>query len=208
MSLLGCNQMLIQFYVFVCSSLLLLSFRFNSSATVCGWSRQRGELQAAEESTQITSKYSLSRLFSSTHVSSVFIFLRFSFPVVRPLTHSCFSASASHHKKLKKGNQRARQHMEVPHPAGVINKSAEEEGNGCNQLVKPTLGSARRGEGRTFLDVAGEHQWLCVFVSVWDKDRQTDRASGPCSIWVRAEQQKESEYDELEEKLHMVCGYI
>lgn len=52
--------------------------------------------------------------------------------------------------------------MEVPHPAGVINKSAEEEGNGCNQLVKPTLGSARggrgRGEGRTFLDVAGEHQ--------------------------------------------------
>lgn len=38
--------------------------------------------------------------------------------------------------------------MEVPHPAGVINKSAEEEGNGCNQLVKPTLGSARRAEGR------------------------------------------------------------
>ena len=55
-------------------------------------------------------------------------------------------------EKLKKGNQR-RQHIEVPHPAGVINKSAEEEGNGCNQLVKPTL-----GEGRTFLDVAGEHQ--------------------------------------------------
>lgn len=119
---------------------------------------QRGELQAAEESTQITSKYSLSRLFSSTHVSFVFIFLRFSFPVARPLTHSCFSASASHHKKLKKGNQRARQHMEVPHPAGVINKSAEEEGNGCNQLVKPTLGSARRAEGRAR---GGENIFRC-----------------------------------------------
>lgn len=67
MSLLGCNQMLIQFYVCVCSSLLLLSFRFNNSATVCGRNRQtcrEGSCRLKEEGTQITFKYSLSGLVS------------------------------------------------------------------------------------------------------------------------------------------------
>lgn len=138
----SCNQMLIQFYMRLSFVSFLLGFGFHRQCdTVCLSERdrntqKRGSYRLPEEDIQITSDWQ--RLSSP-----LFPHLIFPFSPPLPVSYSSFFSTLQRLATIKLKKE-TRQHAEVPRSAGIINKSAEEEVNCCNQLIQPTAADGER----------------------------------------------------------------
>lgn len=96
--------------------------------------QKRGSYRLPEEDIQITS-------------DSDNVCLRLCFPILfsppLPVSYSSFFSTLQRLATIKLKKE-TRQHAEVPRSAGIINKSAEEEVNCCNQLIQPTAADGER----------------------------------------------------------------
>lgn len=137
----SCNQMLIQFYVCLSFVSFLLGFGFHrqcDSAFV--WKRQKYTKTRKLQAARGHSNYF--RLWQRLS-SPLFPILFSPFPPPLPVSYSSFFSTLQRLATIKLKKE-TRQHAEVPRSAGIINKSAEEEVNCCNQLIQPTAADGER----------------------------------------------------------------
>lgn len=129
----GMLQMLIQSYVSLCVHLFSCwALGFTDSATVCV---NQTKIQRWVVVVVVGVSLTISVLVCFPLHYHLLVFLPFSRAAVDipPLLRLAKI-------KLKKETGIPDKHTEVPHPAGVINKSSEEEVNCCNRLIKQTPG--------------------------------------------------------------------
>lgn len=135
--------MLIQFYVCLSFISFLLGFGVRRQCDTVCFCLKETETHKNEEATGCQRRTFKLLQTLTTSVLAFVSHLIFPFLPSLPASYSSFFSTLLHLATIKLKKE-TRQHAEVPRSAGIINKSAEEEVNCCNQLIQPTAADGER----------------------------------------------------------------